>query len=59
MRSGGDRLTQDVDIESRAVLDDGVTGIVTTLRTTAQLNALAQDIYNLALVRGQRESSGK
>jgi hypothetical protein len=44
------KLTQDVNIESRAVFDDGVAGIVATLGTAAQLNAFTKDIYNLALV---------
>jgi hypothetical protein len=39
-----------VNIESRAILDNGVTCIVTTLRTAAQLNAVTQDINNLALL---------
>ena len=42
-------LTQDVNIESRAVLDDGVAGIVASLRAAAQLNAFTKDIDNLTL----------
>jgi hypothetical protein len=44
------KITQDVNIESRAVLDDGVAGIVATLSATAQLDAFTKDIYDLALV---------
>jgi len=37
-----------MDIECRAILDNGMASIVTTLRSAAQLHAVAQHIDNLA-----------
>ena len=42
--------TQNMHVKRGTILDDGVTGIVSPLRATAQLDALAaQHIHDLAL----------